>query len=84
MPVVAWPRVSSLAGSSWQLLWQDKKLIVFPVISSICCLLVIVAFCVPFVADPQQMIPANRMPYAGMPDANDRADLIAYLSKAFR
>jgi cytochrome c2 len=37
-----------------------------------------------FVADPQQMIPANRMPYAGMPDANDRADLIAYLLKTFR
>ena len=28
------------------------------------------------------MVPANRMPYAGMPDARDRADLIAYLLKA--
>jgi cytochrome c2 len=37
-----------------------------------------------FVTDPQKMIPANRMPYAGMPDANDRADLIAYLAKTFR
>ena len=37
-----------------------------------------------FVTDPQKMIPANRMPYAGMPDANDRADLIAYLVKTFR
>jgi hypothetical protein len=26
-------------------------------------------------------VPANRMPYAGMPDAADRADLIAYLQK---
>jgi cytochrome c len=34
-----------------------------------------------FIADPQQAVPANRMPYAGMPDAGDRADLIAYLSK---
>jgi cytochrome c len=34
-----------------------------------------------FIADPQQAVPANRMPYAGMPDARDRADLIAYLSK---
>jgi len=35
-----------------------------------------------FLADPQKMVPANRMPYAGMPDAADRADLIAYLQKA--
>jgi cytochrome c2 len=35
-----------------------------------------------FIADPQHAVPANRMPYAGMPDAGDRADLIAYLRKA--
>ncbi len=35
-----------------------------------------------YVADPQAMIPANRMPYAGMASAADRADLIAYLAKA--
>jgi cytochrome c len=35
-----------------------------------------------FIADPQHTVPANRMPYAGMPDAGDRADLIAYLRKA--
>ena len=34
-----------------------------------------------FIADPQQVVPANRMPYAGMPDAAARADLIAYLQK---
>lgn len=34
-----------------------------------------------FIADPQQVVPANRMPFAGMPDAGDRADLIAYLQK---
>ena len=32
-----------------------------------------------YIADPQAMVPANRMPYAGMADASDRADLIAYL-----
>lgn len=37
-----------------------------------------------FIADPQQAVPANRMPYAGMPDAAGRADLIAYLLKASR
>ena len=35
-----------------------------------------------FIADPQMIVPANRMPYAGMTDAADRADLIAYLQKA--
>ena len=35
-----------------------------------------------FLADPQKVVPANRMPYAGMPDADARADLIAYLLKA--
>ena len=32
-----------------------------------------------YVADPQKAVPANRMPYAGMPEARDRADLILYL-----
>lgn len=35
-----------------------------------------------FLADPQKAVPANRMPYAGMMEAGDRADLIAYLKKA--
>jgi cytochrome c len=37
-----------------------------------------------YIADPQKAIPANRMPYAGMPDARDRADLLAYLQAAFK
>ena len=35
-----------------------------------------------YIADPQAFIPANRMPYSGMSNANDRADLVAYLQKA--
>ena len=35
-----------------------------------------------YLADPQGVVPANRMPYAGMSNPNDRADLIAYLQKA--
>ena len=35
-----------------------------------------------FIAEPQAMVPANRMPYAGMASADDRADLIAYLQNA--
>jgi cytochrome c2 len=30
-----------------------------------------------FIADPQKLVPANRMPYAGLTDAGERADLIA-------
>jgi cytochrome c len=37
-----------------------------------------------YIADPQAMIPANRMPYSGMASAGDRADLVAYLTKATR
>ena len=37
-----------------------------------------------YIADPQKKIPANRMPYSGMPDARDRADLIAYLTATFK
>ena len=37
-----------------------------------------------YLADPQKAIPANRMPYAGMPAASDRADVIDYLGDASR
>jgi cytochrome c len=37
-----------------------------------------------FVADPQKMVPANRMPFAGLPDVRDRADLITYMLQVFK
>jgi cytochrome c len=37
-----------------------------------------------FVADPQATVAANRMPYAGMPDGGDRADLMAFLQTTFK
>ncbi len=51
-----WNKLSNgwtLAGNSWQLLWRDKKLIVFPMLSGVCCLLVVISFCVPFLANPE-------------------------------
>lgn len=42
-----------LATSSWQLLRQDKQLIVFPILSGIGCLLVIIAFLTPLAMFPQ-------------------------------
>ena len=35
-----------------------------------------------FIADPQGVVPGNRMPYSGLADPQDRADLIAYLTQA--
>jgi cytochrome c len=37
-----------------------------------------------YLTDPQALVPGNRMPYAGMADPRDRADLIAYLVKMSR
>jgi cytochrome c len=37
-----------------------------------------------YIADPQKVVPSNRMPYAGMPDARDRADLIIYMQQTFK
>jgi cytochrome c len=37
-----------------------------------------------FIADPQKAVPANRMPYDGLPNARDRADLISYMLQAFK
>lgn len=37
-----------------------------------------------FIADPQKAVPANRMPFDGVPSARDRADLIAYMQQAFK
>jgi cytochrome c len=37
-----------------------------------------------FIADPQAIVPGNRMPYAGIADAAARADLIAYLVRTFK
>jgi cytochrome c len=35
-----------------------------------------------FIADPQKLVPATRMPYSGLVDAKDRADLIAFITRA--
>jgi len=32
-----------------------------------------------FLADPQSDVPGTKMPYMGLPDAADRADVVAYL-----
>jgi hypothetical protein len=43
----------ALARSSWRVLREDKKLVLFPVLSGIACVLVLISFAVPFIAMPQ-------------------------------
>jgi cytochrome c len=33
-----------------------------------------------FIADPQHAVPGNVMPFSGVPDAKERADIVAYLA----
>ncbi|WP_407156493.1 c-type cytochrome [Bradyrhizobium sp. STM 3557] len=33
-----------------------------------------------YLESPQKVVPGNRMPYAGLKDPTDRADLVAYLA----
>ena len=35
-----------------------------------------------FITSPTHFVPGTRMPFAGLPNARDRADLIAYLQQA--
>ncbi len=37
-----------------------------------------------FLADPTRAVPGTTMGYAGVPDAKERADLVAYLAEADR
>jgi len=37
-----------------------------------------------FLARPQKIVPANRMPYDGVPNERDRADLITYMLQVFK
>jgi len=43
----------ALARSSWQVLRTDKKLVVFPILSGVCCILVLISFLAPLlIAQP--------------------------------
>jgi hypothetical protein len=48
-----------LMGQSWRVLKQDKELLVFPLVSGICCLLVIASFAVPAFMSDSWMPPAS-------------------------
>ncbi len=46
-----------LMGDSWRILKQDKKLLLFPLLSGICCIIVIASFAIPMVANDSLMPP---------------------------
>src|SRR5579859_817357 len=43
----------ALAKASWNVLLSDKKLLVFPIVSGLCCVLVMATFAAPFLFKPQ-------------------------------
>src|SRR5690606_1125165 len=62
----------SLMGASWSVLRQDKELLVFPLLSGICCVLVLASFAVPVfmtgVYEPpgENAAPVDHVLYYGM------------------
>ena len=52
----------SLMGASWEVLKKDKEMLVFPLISGICCLLVFASFAIPLFASGNWQPPAQGAP----------------------
>jgi hypothetical protein len=50
-----------LMGASWNVLKQDTKLLIFPLLSGICCLIVIASFIIPIVASGHASMPDHRL-----------------------
>ena len=53
-----------LMKASWNVLRQDKELLVFPLLSGICCLLVIASFAVPVIMSGNAQLPNHDMTQA--------------------
>lgn len=61
-----------LMKQSWRVLWLDKELMLFPVFSSVACLLVMASFALPIVVSPSAR--EWVLSYAGSVNAQDGAD----------
>lgn len=53
-------RAWSLMGASWQLLKDDKEILIFPLISAVCCLLVMASFGIPLFASGDLLPPGEK------------------------
>lgn len=68
-----------LMGQSWRVLKQDKELLVFPLVSGICSILVIASFVIPSIMTDSWMPPATGQ--EGQPP--ETAEQVAYYAKLF-
>ena len=50
----------SLMGASWDVLREDKEILIFPLISGICCLLVMASFAIPLFASGDLLPPGEK------------------------
>jgi hypothetical protein len=55
----------SLMGASWDVLRQDKEILIFPLISVVCCLLVMASFAVPMILTGAWRVPGGEATTAG-------------------
>ncbi len=69
-----------LMGQSWQVLKQDKEMLIFPLVSGICCLLVIASFAVPMFMTDSWMPPQAA---AEEGQTVTTAQQVAYYAKLF-
>jgi hypothetical protein len=69
-----------LMGQSWNVLKQDKELLVFPLVSGICCMLVIVSFVVPSLMTDSWLPPEAA---AGEGQTVTTHQQVAYYAKLF-
>ncbi|MEJ2684395.1 MAG: DUF6159 family protein [Candidatus Sulfobium sp.] len=60
----------SLMGASWQVLKKDKEILVFPLISGVCCLVVLASFAIPLIASGSWQPPGG--------DASTGAHIVYY------
>jgi hypothetical protein len=68
-----------LMGQSWDVLKQDKELLIFPLVSGICCVLVIASFVIPSIMTDSWMPPAAGE--EGQPA--ETGEQVAYYAKLF-
>ena len=69
-----------LMGQSWEILKQDKELLVFPLLSGICCLLVIASFVIPMIASDSWMPPESS---AEEGEVVETSEQVVYYGKLF-
>ena len=47
----------ALMGDSWEVLKQDKEMLIFPLVSGICCIIVVASFAIPMIANESYLPP---------------------------